>query len=32
VLWMFLDYLISYQDSFQQNIWICAGPDEEVVF
>ena len=32
VLWMVLDYLISYPDSFQQNILICAGPDYEVMF
>ena len=32
VLWMLLDYLISYPDSFQRNIENWAGPDEEVVF
>jgi len=32
VLWMLLDYLISYKDSFQRNIENCAGPDYEVMF
>ena len=32
VLWMLLDYLLSYPDSFQRNIENRAGPDEEVVF
>ena len=32
VLWMLLDYLSSYPDSFQQNFENWAGPDKEVVF
>ena len=32
VLWMLLDYWISYPDSLQRNIENGAGSDEEVVF
>ena len=32
VLWMLLDYLISYPDSFQRNIENSGGNDEEVMF